>query len=116
VYDKSFGVGIAHGPTVANAKVINWTGRSQASTFGGNPLSCATAVSVIETIKAEKLLENANKQGAYALKRLGELRERSEIVGDVRGKELIISVELVENKEHKKPAIHYPERKCWMQR
>ena len=53
----------------------------------------------------ENLLENANKQGAYALKRLGELQERSEIVGDVRGKGLMIGVELVEDKESKKPAV-----------
>jgi 4-aminobutyrate aminotransferase len=83
---------------------MDWTGGSHASTFGGNPLSCAAATAVIEVIKEEKLLENANKQGAYALKRLGELQERSEIVGDVRGKGLMIGVELVEDKESKKPA------------
>jgi 4-aminobutyrate aminotransferase len=83
---------------------MDWTGGSHASTFGGNPLSCAAAAAVIETIKEEKLLDNANKQGTYALKRLAELKERCEVVGDVRGRGLMIGVELVEDKETKKPA------------
>jgi len=101
---KALASGLPISATIAKAKIMDWTGGSHASTFGGNPLSCAAAAAVIETIKEEELLENANKQGAYALKRLAELRERSEIVGDVRGKGLMIGVELVEDKESKKPA------------
>jgi 4-aminobutyrate aminotransferase len=101
---KALASGLPIGATVAKAKIMDWTEGSHASTFGGNPLSCAAAAAVLEVIKEEKLLENANKQGAYALKRLGELKERSEIVGDVRGKGLMIGVELVEDKESKKPA------------
>jgi 4-aminobutyrate aminotransferase len=55
-------------------------------------------------MKEEKLLDNASKQGAYALKRLREFGERNEIVGDVRGKGLMIGVELVDDKGTKKPA------------
>jgi 4-aminobutyrate aminotransferase len=83
---------------------MDWTGGSHASTFGGNPLSCVAAAAVLEVIREENLLENANKQGAYALKRLEEMKERSDIVGDVRGKGLMIGIELVEDKESKKPA------------
>jgi 4-aminobutyrate aminotransferase len=101
---KALASGLPIGATVAKAKIMDWTEGSHASTFGGNPLSCAAAAAVLEVIKEEKLLENANKQGSYALKRLGELKERSEIVGDVRGKGLMIGVELVEDKESKKPA------------
>jgi 4-aminobutyrate aminotransferase len=101
---KALASGLPIGATVAKAKIMDWTEGSHASTFGGNPLSCAAAAAVLEVIKEEKLLENANKQGAYALKRLGELKERSKIVGDVRGKGLMIGVELVEDKESKKPA------------
>jgi 4-aminobutyrate aminotransferase len=101
---KALASGLPIGATVSKAKIMDWTGGSHASTFGGNPLSCAAAVAVIEVIKEEKLLENANKQGAYALRRLGEMKERSEMVGDVRGKGLMIGVELVEDKESKKPA------------
>jgi 4-aminobutyrate aminotransferase len=101
---KALASGLPIGATVAKAEIMDWTAGSHASTFGGNPLSCAAAAAVIDIIKEEKLLENANKQGTYALKRLGELQERSEIVGDVRGKGLMIGVELVEDKESKKPA------------
>jgi 4-aminobutyrate aminotransferase len=84
--------------------MMDWVGGSHASTFGGNPLSCVAASAVIDIVKEEKLLENATKQGAHILKRLEELKEKCEIVGDVRGKGLMIGMEIVENKESKKPA------------
>jgi 4-aminobutyrate aminotransferase len=101
---KALASGLPIGATVSKAGIMDWTKGSHASTFGGNPLSCAAAVAVLDAIKEENLLENANKQGAYALKKLGEFQERSEIVGDVRGKGLMIGIELVEDKESKKPA------------
>jgi 4-aminobutyrate aminotransferase len=101
---KALASGLPIGATIAKAKIMDWSGGSHASTFGGNPLACAAASAVLEIIKNENLLENANKQGAYALKRLTELKERCEIVGDVRGKGLMIGIELVEDKESQKPA------------
>ena len=102
---KALASGLPIGATIADARVMDWPGGSHASTFGGNPLSCAAALAVIETIREEKLLDNANKQGVYMLKRLGEFGQESGIVGDVRGKGLMIGVELVEDKESKKPAV-----------
>lgn len=67
-------------------------------------MSCVAASAVIDTIKEEKLLDNTMKQGAHILKRLGELMEKSDIVGDVRGKGLMIGMEIVEDKEGRKPA------------
>jgi 4-aminobutyrate aminotransferase len=101
---KALASGLPLGATIAKAKIMDWTGGSHASTFGGNPLSCAAAMSVIEIIKEEKLLENATKQGTYILKKLEELKEESSIIGDVRGKGLMIGMEIVANKEDKKPA------------
>ena len=101
---KALASGLPIGATIAKAKVMDWTGGSHASTFGGNPVSCAAANAVLDIIKEENLLENANKQGAYAMKRFEELKEHSEIVGDVRGKGLMIGVELVEDKQTRKPA------------
>ena len=102
---KALASGLPIGAVVAKAAVMDWTGGSHASTFGGNPLSCAAAVAVIDIIKEEKLLDNANKQGTYAMKRLSDQEKKSDIVGDVRGKGLMIGVELVEDKESKKPAV-----------
>jgi 4-aminobutyrate aminotransferase len=102
---KALASGLPIGAATANSKIMDWPAGSHASTFGGNPLSCAAALAVIEVIKEEKLLENANKQGVYALKRLGDFAQENVIVGDVRGKGLMIGVELVEDKDSKKPAV-----------
>ncbi|MGB9853222.1 MAG: acetyl ornithine aminotransferase family protein [Candidatus Bathyarchaeales archaeon] len=101
---KALASGLPLGVTIAKAKIMDWTGGSHASTFGGNPLSCAAAMAVIEIIKEERLLENAAKQGTYILKRLEELKGESSIIGDVRGKGLMIGMEIVADKENKKPA------------
>jgi len=101
---KALASGLPLGATIAKAKVMDWIGGSHASTFGGNPLSCVAASAVISVIKEERLLENATKQGTYILKRLESLKEKSEIIGDVRGKGLMIGMEIVENKENEKPA------------
>jgi 4-aminobutyrate aminotransferase len=101
---KALASGMPIGATIAKAEVMDWTPGSHASTFGGNPVSCAAALAVIDVIKEEHLLENATKQGGYALMRLQDLKESSSIVGDVRGKGLMIGVEMVEDKETCIPA------------
>ncbi len=96
--------GLPLSATIAKEDIMDWAPGSHASTFGGNPLSCSAAVAVLDIVREEKLLENAKKQGDYALKRLNEFGEKCELVGDVRGKGLMIGLELVENKDTKKPA------------
>ena len=73
------------------------------STFGGNPVSCAAALAVLEIMEEERLPENAQKIGGYILKGLRELEDEVERVGDVRGKGLMIGVEFVKTKEGKEP-------------
>lgn len=101
---KALASGLPLGATVAKARLMDWVGGSHASTFGGNPLSCVSANAVIDVIHEEKLLENATRQGAYIMKQLKELEEENEIVGDVRGKGLMIGMEIVQEKRTKKPA------------
>lgn len=101
---KALASGLPIGATTANEKIMDWPSGSHASTFGGNPLSCAAALAVIDVIRKEKLLDNANKQGSHALKRLQEFGQQNQIVGDVRGKGLMIGVELVEDKNSRQPA------------
>ena len=100
---KALASGLPLGAMVARARLMDWEGGSHATTFGGNPLACAAAIAVIDVIREEKLLENAVKQGSYILKRLEELKEKSGIVGDVRGKGLMIGAEIVKDKRTKKP-------------
>jgi 4-aminobutyrate aminotransferase len=101
---KALASGLPLGAMIAKSKVMDWVPGSHASTFGGNPLSCVAASAVIDVIKEERLLENAAKQGAHIMKRLSELEENCDIVGDVRGKGLMIGMEIVGSKESKKPA------------
>ena len=101
---KALASGMPLGATIAKANVMDWVAGSHASTFGGNPLSCVAASAVIDVIKEEKLLDNATKQGGHIMKRLSELMEKCDIVGDVRGKGLMIGMEVVEDKESRKPA------------
>jgi len=95
---KSVASGLPLGATVAKADVMDWEPGSHASTFGGNPLSCAVALAVIKIIKEEMLLENATKQGNYILKRLREMQRKHVLIGDVRGKGLMIGMEIVDGK------------------
>ncbi|RLG52278.1 MAG: aspartate aminotransferase family protein [Thermoproteota archaeon] len=74
------------------------------TTFGGNPLAAAAALAAIEVIEEEKLVERSQKLGDYLMKRLRELQEKHELIGDVRGKGLLIGVELVKDRKTKEPA------------
>jgi len=101
---KGIAAGLPLGVTASRADLMDWTPGSHASTFGGNPVACAAAQAVISVIKEEKLLENAEKQGSYIMKRLKEMMDDHTMMGDVRGKGLMIGVELVKDKETKEPA------------
>jgi len=74
------------------------------STFGGNPVSCAAALANIEYIEKEKLSQKAADKGRYLMKRLNEMKEDCNIIGEVRGKGLIIGVELVKDRKSRTPA------------
>ncbi|XP_060790941.1 alanine--glyoxylate aminotransferase 2, mitochondrial [Neoarius graeffei] len=73
------------------------------NTFGGNPLACSIASAVLDTIKEEQIQENCAAVGTHLLKELSKLREKYEIVGDVRGKGLHIGVEMVKDKASRDP-------------
>ncbi|HXI84172.1 MAG TPA: aspartate aminotransferase family protein [Verrucomicrobiae bacterium] len=74
------------------------------STFGGNPVSCAAALANIDVLIQEKLSENSAARGEQIMKRLRKFAESAPLIGDVRGKGLMIGVELVKDKE-KTPAV-----------
>src|SRR5215467_12749969 len=69
-----------------------------------DPLPAAAGLAVIEVIEAEHLVEQAMQRGAYLLGRLQDLQERHEQIGDVRGKGLLVGIELVEDRHKKTPA------------
>lgn len=73
------------------------------NTFGGNPVASAVGSAVLDVIKEDRLQENSEEVGTYFLQELLKLRDEYEIVGDVRGKGLMIGVELVKDKVSRKP-------------
>ncbi len=79
-----------------------WVVGSHGSTFGGNPVSCAAALKTIEIIE-NKLIDNVNRVSKYMFDRLEKMKDKYQIIGDVRGKGLMIGVEFVKNKETKEP-------------
>ena len=74
------------------------------STAGGNPVGSAAVVAVLEIIQGENLCENARKMGTLILERLRRTRDKSKHLGDVRGRGLVIGLELVKDKITKEPA------------
>ncbi|KAK3524284.1 hypothetical protein QTP70_027008 [Hemibagrus guttatus] len=73
------------------------------NTFGGNPLACSIGSAVLDTIKEERIQENCAVVGTHLLKELAKLRDKYEILGDVRGKGLHIGVEMVTDKASRDP-------------
>lgn len=80
------------------------TGMEYFNTYGGNPVSCAVGMAVLDVIQTEGLQENARQVGAYLLERLSILKEKSHLIGDVRGLGLYLGVELVTDHETLAPA------------
>jgi 4-aminobutyrate aminotransferase len=74
------------------------------STFGGNPISCAAALANLAVIEEEKLVQNAARQGEWLLARFRRLQEKVSLIGDVRGRGLMIGLELVRDRTSKEPA------------
>lgn len=99
---KGLASGMPLGGIIAGAEIMaSWVPGQHASTFGANPIAVEAALATLEVINSEKLMENAVKMGRVAMKRLDEMKERYEIVGDVRGKGLFIGVEIVKSKKTK---------------
>ncbi|MGC9197881.1 MAG: acetyl ornithine aminotransferase family protein [Acidobacteriaceae bacterium] len=95
---KGIASGMPLGVCLARADVMDWAPGSHASTFGGNPVCLAAALATIEIIEREAMA-NAASVGAAALQRLGTWVNRYPIVGEVRGRGLMIGVEIVTDKE-----------------
>ena len=101
---KGIASGMPLGAMVSQSEVMNWIPGSHASTFGGNPVSCQAALTTIELLQGG-LVRNAASLGDYILDQLRELQKRFPLIGDVRGKGLMIGVELVKDPVTKEKAI-----------
>src|SRR5215468_9527464 len=102
---KGIGNGCPLAAVVTTPKIASvLTKRIHFNTFGGNPVVCAQGKAVLEVIEREKLQENALKVGGHILAGLEKLKEKHNIIGDVRGKGLMLGIELVKDRATKEPA------------
>ncbi|MDQ6663871.1 MAG: aspartate aminotransferase family protein [Acidobacteriota bacterium] len=103
---KGLGNGTPIGLTIAKPEVADAMKGVTISTFGGNPVAATAAKAVIDFIEDQNLMANAADMGAYLRAGLEELREKHEIIGDIRGMGLLQALELVEDRGSKKPSPH----------
>jgi 4-aminobutyrate aminotransferase len=106
---KGIASGLPLGVTAARADVMSWPPGAHASTFGGNPVACAAALTTIALLK-ERLVSNAADVGAHLMAGLRQLAERHPMIGDVRGKGLMIGVEFVRDRRTKERATKERDR------
>jgi 4-aminobutyrate aminotransferase len=100
---KGIASGLPLGVVVARSALMSWPPGAHASTFGGNPVACAAAVATITLIR-ERLMDNARDVGAHLFGRMKDLMGKHPLIGDVRGRGLMIGVELVRNRDTKERA------------
>ncbi|MFC2947085.1 aspartate aminotransferase family protein [Virgibacillus sediminis] len=100
---KGIAAGMPLSATVASKELMDqWPMGAHATTFGGNPMACAAARASLSVMKEEKLLDNANAMGEHALSKLDELKQKHEMIKDVRGVGLLLGIE-IEHPQTKDP-------------
>ena len=101
---KGIASGMPLGVVISKDSVMDWVPGSHASTFGGNPVCIAAALGTLDVIEQEGLLRNSTEVGDHMLSRMSDWPSRHQLVGDVRGRGLMIGVEIVKNKQTKEYA------------
>jgi 4-aminobutyrate aminotransferase len=99
---KGIASGMPLGVTVARAELMDWGPGAHASTFGGNPVACAAALETIRLLE-EKYIANAARVGEYIMGRIVDWPHKHKLVGQVRGRGLMIGIELVKSQETREP-------------
>ncbi|MCI0530549.1 MAG: acetyl ornithine aminotransferase family protein [candidate division Zixibacteria bacterium] len=100
---KALASGLPLGACIAPDKLMQWPPGAHSTTFGGNPVACAAAIETINLLE-EGLMTNARRMGEFLTARLLKMKNKYEIIGDVRGKGLMIGIEFVKSKKTKERA------------
>jgi 4-aminobutyrate aminotransferase len=101
---KGLGSGMPIGMVVAKRSIMQkWSRGAHGNTFGGNPLCCAAALATLDLVERE-YRANAAKVGHYFIKKLLGLADKYSVIGEVRGRGLMLGMELVTDKASKNPA------------
>jgi 4-aminobutyrate aminotransferase len=101
---KGIASGVPMGLTIAREAIMDWPAGAHSNTFGGNPIACAAALKTLELVRGG-LMKNAEVVGDYLQSRLRDLATRYPLIGDVRGKGLMIGIEFVSDRQTKERAI-----------
>lgn len=96
---KGIASGMPLGVTLTKAEIMDWVPGSHASTFGGNPVCIAAALATLGVIENESLLQNAHEVGDHMMRRMADWPKKYRIVGDVRGRGLMIGVDMVKDQK-----------------
>jgi 4-aminobutyrate aminotransferase len=96
---KGIASGMPLGITMSKAEIMDWAPGSHASTFGGNPVCIAAALATLDVIENERLLKNSQEVGDHMMQRMADWPKKHKIVGDVRGRGLMIGVEIVKDQK-----------------
>ncbi len=78
---------------------------SASTTYGGNPIACAAGCATLEVFEEENLLDNVNAVGAFMMQELLRMKEQHKLIGDVRGKGLILAIDLVKDRNTREPFV-----------
>jgi len=100
---KGIASGIPLGVATARSEIMSWPPGAHASTFGGNPVACAASLATIRLVRGG-LMKNAEVVGAHLLAGLKALMDKHPIIGDVRGRGLMVGIELVRDRQTKERA------------
>jgi 4-aminobutyrate aminotransferase len=101
---KAIGGELPMAVTVTSKKIMSWPEGAHANTMGGNLLACAAGLATLDLMRDKKFGEDVEKKGKYILDFLHDLQKEAKLIGDVRGKGLMIGIELIRNKDTKEPA------------
>jgi len=104
---KGLGSGMPIGAIIAKESVMKWKPGAHGSTFGGNPVCCAAALATLDIVEQE-LLPNVNKMGERLIAGARRLAEKHAVIGDVRGRGLMVGVEFVKDRATREPAPDVP--------
>lgn len=110
---KGFANGISMAGVMARKEIMEKEAEFpvvRGGSFAGNPISCVSALATIKEIQDKKLVENSARVGEYFIRRLREIQDQYELIGDVRGKGLLIGMELVKDLRSRKPTPEETEK------
>ncbi len=100
---KGIASGMPLGTMIARRSLMTWPAGAHASTFGGNPISCAAALTTLRLLE-NGMMDNATKVGNWMMERLQGMMEKHPLIGNVRGRGLMIGVEIVKSRETRERA------------